>query len=495
MFERAAKSEPMDKDFLDAHEDELRGALLDAQFELRALRRPVVLLLSGVAGSGRGRSMERLLHWLDTRGIEVHAATPDEPQDQDRPWAWRWWLRLPPDDRMAFFLDGWVGQAIEQRTADLLSDQEWSSMRSRIHAWEAHLVANGMHVIKIWLHLSQPQQQAELRRRRVESRELWHVEPTDLLAAARHGRTVAAVTELMQDPEASVPWHVVAAHCPNRRAWELATVLRDELRAAVAAVRVAENAPERPVPLAGNVLQQLDLGQSLGKKEYRQQMDFWSARLRMMQRWMRADGRAAIIVLEGMDAAGKGGAIRRLTGSFDPRYYDVHSIAAPTSVEKSRPWLWRFWTRVPRRGRIAIFDRSWYGRVLVERIEGFCSADDRDRAWHEIREFEQQCVSARVVVVKFWLQISASEQLRRFEERAEVEHKQHKLTDEDWRNREKAPHYEAAACDAFERTHQPDAPWILVAAEDKYHARVEVLRRTVECLARSLGVEVDSIPD
>jgi polyphosphate kinase 2 (PPK2 family) len=131
----------------------------------------------------------------------------------------------------------------------------------------------------------------------------------------------------------------------------------------------------------------------------------------------------------------------------------------------------------------------------VERIEGFCSADDRDRAWHEIREFEQQCVSARVVVVKFWLQISASEQLRRFEERAEVEHKQHKLTDEDWRNREKAPHYEAAACDAFERTHQPDAPWILVAAEDKYHARVEVLRRTVECLARSLGVEVDSIPD
>lgn len=494
MFERAENADPIDESVVDDREDELREALLDAQFALQELQRPVVVLLTGVAGSGRGRTMERLLHWMDTRGIHVHASSRAHELDLERPWAWRWWIRMPPHNRIAFFMDGWVGELINDRAAGRLSDKAWRAGLQRIRQWEQHLTDNGVHVIKLWLHLSEKQQRTELQRRLKDPSEHWHVEPADLLATARYDAMIDAARELMRDERAAPPWQIVPAHCPNLRTIRIAELVRDGLNEAVKADEAPPGKPDRPAPQKGNALQKLDLTQSIGKNDYRRELKLWSDRVRLLHRFMQEDGRSAVFIFEGMDAAGKGGSIRRLTAGLDPRFYDVHSIAAPTHVEREHLWLWRFWQRLPRRGRIAIFDRSWYGRVLVERIEGFCAEADWRRAFEEIREFENELVAGRVLVAKFWLQISDAEQLARFEARREVEHKRYKLTDEDWRNREKAPFYEAAACDMVAETNTAAAPWHLIPAESKHVARVEIVKRVCQEMARVLEIDVDSLP-
>ncbi len=194
-----------------------------------------------------------------------------------------------------------------------------------------------------------------------------------------------------------------------------------------------------------------------------------------------------VLVFEGNDAAGKGGSVRRIIQALDARSYRVIPVAAPTEEERDQPYLWRFWRNLPRKGRFAIFDRSWYGRVLVERVEGFCSQADWMRAYGEINDFEEQMVRHRTVVVKLWLSISKDEQLKRFEEREKIGFKRFKITDEDWRNREKWDEYEMAVCDMIDRTSSEIAPWTLVEANDKYFARVKVLETLCERIEVALG--------
>jgi polyphosphate kinase 2 (PPK2 family) len=237
------------------------------------------------------------------------------------------------------------------------------------------------------------------------------------------------------------------------------------------------------------MLEIIDLTQRLDKKEYSKQLDYYETQLRLLLFHMHAQERPAVVVFEGWDAAGKGGAIARLTERLDPRNYIVHPIAAPRGDDAEKHYLWRFWRRLPERGVMAIFDRSWYGRVMVERVEGFAREDEWRRAYQEIRDFEQQLVDFGVIVLKFWLHISKEEQLRRFQERENSPNKSWKLTDEDWRNREKWALYEAAVEEMLIRTTTAQAPWTIVAANDKYHARVQVCRTVTERLSAELHVD------
>jgi polyphosphate kinase 2 (PPK2 family) len=193
-----------------------------------------------------------------------------------------------------------------------------------------------------------------------------------------------------------------------------------------------------------------------------------------------------IAVFEGMDAAGKGGAVRRITQAIDARLCSIIPIAAPSEEERAQPYLWRFWRNLPRRGRFAIFDRSWYGRVLVERVEGYCSEADWNRAYGEINDFEEQIVGSGGIVVKFWLSISQEEQLRRFQERQDSPFKRFKITEDDWRNRSKWGFYETAICAMLDRTSTEIAPWTLVASEDKYFGRIKILRTLCQRIEESL---------
>jgi polyphosphate kinase 2 (PPK2 family) len=236
-----------------------------------------------------------------------------------------------------------------------------------------------------------------------------------------------------------------------------------------------------------NVLSALEMDKSLPVGKYELQLAKWQGRLAELARHKAFASRSLVLAFEGMDAAGKGGAIRRLTAALDPRQFQVVPIAAPSEDERAQPYLWRFWRQLPRQGHVTIFDRSWYGRVLVERIEGLCSEADWRRAYAEINDFEHELVTSGVIVLKFWLQIDRQEQLRRFREREKVEHKRFKLTADDWRNRDKWQDYQTAAVDMIDRTSTGNVPWIVIPANDKNYARVQIARTVVKRLKHALA--------
>jgi len=234
------------------------------------------------------------------------------------------------------------------------------------------------------------------------------------------------------------------------------------------------------------MLETLNLGRKLGREEYVKQVTRRQVQLRELAWQVYQQKRPVVILFEGWDAAGKGGAITRVTEKMDPRGYVVYPISAPQGEDKTRHYLYRFWRRLPTRGQVAIFDRSWYGRVLVERVEGFCTEQAWKRAYKEINSFERQIRDFGGIVAKFWVQISQDEQLRRFKERQDSGYKAWKLTDEDWRNRGKWSDYEAAVEEMLMRTSTRTAPWVLVEGNDKYYARVKVLSELVRVLSKGL---------
>lgn len=233
-------------------------------------------------------------------------------------------------------------------------------------------------------------------------------------------------------------------------------------------------------------LHELDMALSLPGDDYQVQMKEYKNKIRDLTFLAKAKNKPILLVFEGWDAAGKGGAIRRLTSEIDPRLFEVHNISAPNTDEIQHHYLWRFWNRIPKMGHIGIFDRSYYGRVLVERVEGFAKESEWSQAYEEIFLFEEQLQSFGTIILKFWLHISSDEQLKRFEDRKNDPLKRWKLTDEDWRNRDKWPLYEEAANEMFQKTDSPKAPWFLVPANDKYYARVMVLEAITKRLEDEL---------
>jgi polyphosphate kinase 2 (PPK2 family) len=234
------------------------------------------------------------------------------------------------------------------------------------------------------------------------------------------------------------------------------------------------------------LLDTLQLDQEYSKKDYEPELEKLQGRLNLLTRHPDFNKHSIIAVFEGNDAAGKGGSVRRITAALDARQYTIIPIAAPTEEERSQPYLWRFWRHIPRKGRISIFDRSWYGRVLVERVEGFLREPEWMRAYSEINDFEEQLIENGAIVVKFWLAISQDEQLKRFKLREEIGFKRFKITEEDWRNRNKWDAYVHAVSDMVERTSTDIAPWTLVEANNKYYARIKILKTLCEAIEKVL---------
>ncbi len=322
----------------------------------------------------------------------------------------------------------------------------------------------------------------------------WFISKRTLKFAKRYDEFRAVSETCLRLTSTGVaPWHIVEAQEERYRNYTVAATLVRGLREALDEAetrQVQHEAAERevvfPDPPKVNVIQQLDLAVRLSREEYTRKLNRNQGRMARLARELHASEHSMILVFEGPDAAGKGGTIRRLTAAMDARYYRVRSVAAPTDEEAGHPYLWRFWRDLPRHGHVTIYDRSWYGRVLVERIEGFATRDDWQRAYAEINEFEAQLSEFGTIVLKFWLAISPEEQLSRFEDRQTTPYKQHKLTREDWRNRKKWDAYETAACDMIERTSTDRAPWILIPADDKRWARVEVVRAVTNRLRQEL---------
>lgn len=461
----------------------LREALLDAQFDLLEKKdRSVLIIVGGVEGAGKGETINLLSEWLDPRHIEVHALTALSDEEQARPEYYRHFRRLPPRGKIGVHFGSWHSMPIVQHATKQISRQQMDSALARICQFERMLTNEGWILLKLWFHLSKEQQQHRLAALSKDKKQRWRVTDNDWLLFDMYDRFAKVSSRALREMSTDyAPWHIIPGADPNYRHITvgrslLAALTTDTPRTATKAVPVR---PEKPLD-GLHLLNTMDMSKTISKKKYEKELEDLQGRLNLASRHKKFRNRSVVAVFEGADAAGKGGAIRRVTSALDVRSYHVIPVAAPNEEERLYPYLWRFWRHVPKAGNVAIFDRSWYGRVLVERIEGFCTEADWMRAYNEINEFEEQLSERGVLVVKCWLQISEAEQLRRFKEREATGFKRYKITDEDWRNRDKWPHYMEAVTDMIERTSTEMAPWTLIEAEDKRHARIKVLRTLVE---------------
>lgn len=492
MFESAELGHSVDKKDYEREVPKLREALLDAQ--IRMLERaefPIILLSGGVDGGGKGEVVNLLLEWMDPRHIQVHAMGAPTGEENLRPPMWRFWQALPPKGKTGVFFGSWYTAPIVDRVSGRIHGSELTRSLAAITRFERMLVDEGALVVKFWMHLSKKAQKKRFRELEKSPATAWRVTEQDWERHRRYDRFREVSEHVLRDTSTSeAPWNVVEA---SDRRYRNLTVGRRLLEMMEARLEKRHETPLRgapppPPPIdARDVLEEMDLSKSLSDAQYDKRLPKAQGALNALSRRKRfLEKHACVVVFEGADAAGKGGAIRRVTAALDARRYDVVPIAAPTEEERAQPYLWRFWRAMPRRGHFTLFDRSWYGRVLVERVEKLAAEADWMRAYREIVDFEESLARAGIVVVKFWLQIDQQEQLRRFHQREKTGYKRFKITAEDWRNRKKWQAYQRAVCDMIDRTSTSPAPWHLVEANDKKWARVKIVQTLADAIDAAL---------
>jgi polyphosphate:AMP phosphotransferase len=491
MFESAEVGHAVSKKTYEKELPKLRSELLEAQstvFDKGDFS--IVVVLGGIDGAGTGDVANLLLSWIDPRHVRVHAYGDPSDAERARPPMWRYWRDLPPRGTTGVFFEGWYAPTIRDRVRRRIDRAEMARQLAETSRFERMLVDEGTLVVKIWLHVTKKGQ-----RRRFESlasspATAWRVSKASWKHHAEYDRFRDVSERVLRETSiAEAPWTVVEATDAHYRNLTVGRTLLAATRARLTGRRAptVRAAPPPPAPIdRRNILEELDLTKALSNAEYDRQLPRLQGRLNELCRHKRFRDVGVVVAFEGNDAAGKGGTIRRVTEALDARLYDVVPIAAPSEEERAQPYLWRFWRRVPARRHFAVFDRTWYGRVLVERVEGFAAEADWMRAYREIVDFEDALARSGLVVVKFWLAVGKDEQLARFRSREKVPFKRYKITSDDWRNRKKWPDYERAVCDMVDRTSTSTAPWHLVESNDKRWARVKVLRTLCEALERAL---------
>ncbi len=493
MFETAEIGHKIAKTVFNRVVPRLRADLLDVQYRLKENGKfPVVILISGVRGAGKGETVNLLNEWMDPRHIHTSAFDRPSDEERERPPMWRYWRALPPKGRIGILFGSWYTDPIIDRVFRKTGRGDLVQSIEEINHFEKMLADEGALILKFWFHLSREAQRKRLKALEADPETRWRVTGRDWDFFKVYDRFYKVSEDTLRETStADAPWIVVEGRDPQYRYLTVGKTLLGAMRKRLDApaerrVPVSKAAPiVRPIDNR-DVLKQIDLSRTLGEREYEKELLAWQGRLNRLSRDARFPRLSVTVAFEGMDAAGKGGVIRRITAGLDARRYTVIPVAAPTDEERAQPYLWRFWRHLPRKGRVTIYDRSWYGRVLVERIEGFCSEADWMRAYTEINDFEEQLDRSGTVLCKFWVQISKEEQLRRFKERERMRFKRFKITPEDWRNRKKWDLYQSAAADMIERTSTKGAPWTLIEANDKKFARVKVLKTLCKRIERAL---------
>lgn len=476
-----------------AHQIEtLKSQLRHLQYACWQKRLPVILVLEGWAAAGKGALVKELVDCMDPRGFTVHPIWAPTEEERNYPLMWRFWKQLPARGNIGVFYHSWYTHVLEDRLFDRLDPNLVLTVMRNLNAFERQLTDDGVTIAKFWIHLSKQELKSRLKEYAQDPLDSWRVRPEDWQQQKNYRQYTALAEEMvLQTSTGFAPWTLVEGDCQRWARVKVFTQVAasltetlDRLHIFIPALKLP---PQTKLELTEpDYLSKVDLSQTLSAEEYKSQLKQEQLTLRQLQRKIYEHQIPVLAVFEGWDAAGKGGAIKRLTETLDPRSYFVRSFAAPTDEENTHHYLWRFWRRLPTVGTIGIFDRSWYGRVLVERVEGFASDIEWRRAYREINEFEAQLVQANFVLLKFWLHISEEAQLDRFNERENDPFKQYKLTAEDWRNREKWSLYEVAVNQAIHRTNTLLAPWHLIAANDKNYARVKVIQTVTQAIQTKL---------
>jgi len=470
----------------------LQDRLLDAQFELRKERaRAVAMIVTGIPGAGRSEVVNELLGWLDPKFVTVYGFRDPNEVERQRPPLWRYWRVMPPKGRIVILHAGWYGDFLSDSVRE--PDREAAAVRrdiERIRRLERMLAADGIAVVKLHLHVGPDLQRRRIRSLVKDKTTRWRVTAEDHWYVRHYARVERALEHCLEVTEQpGAPWHVVDGTDRQHRALEVGRVLLEGIEG-----RLGRSAGKPSLPAAAVLRRRAARtrlptslrGERVAEEDYDRRLEHLQGRLALLSRRRRFAKHAVVVAFEGMDASGKGGAIRRITAALDARQYRVVPISAPSPEELARPYLWRFWFQLPPRGNYTIFDRSWYGRVLVERVRGLAPRLDWQRAYEEINEFELELAEHGVVVAKFWLSVSLQEQSARFEERNRNPLKRFKVDPEDLLNRKQWHDYQAAARDMIALTNTRHAPWVVVPADDKRHVRLEVLRRLCDRIEAAL---------
>lgn len=479
--------------------DELAPKFSALQREAKKKGLPVMIVFEGWGASGKGTLINRLIQPLDPRGFKVFTIQEESDEEKMHPFLWRFWTKTPERGRIHIFDRSWYRRVITEQIDHPKNRAELDSAYQQILSFEEQLAADGTLIIKFFLHISADEQEKRLKKLEHSPETRWRVTKADWKHFKQYKDYLPMYDRMLEQTDMPwASWHVIEAEDREYAAAKVMAVtsrlVEERLREcdyrSLSLSQESENTPSETngfeETIRTGVLDGVDVGLSLTKEDYKKRLTELQKELTRLQNEMYLKRIPVVVALEGWDAAGKGGAIKRLTEPLDPRGYEVVPTAAPNDIEKAHHYLWRFWKSMPKDGHMTIFDRTWYGRVMVERIEGFCSQAEWHRAYREINQMEQQLTDHGVIVLKFWLQIDKDEQERRFKERMENPEKQWKITDEDWRNREKWDDYVKAVDEMILRTSTTYAPWTIVEANSKYYARIKILETVVRALKQRI---------
>ncbi len=505
MLENADLTKTISKEDYKQKIEPLRKQLSNLQHRVKDEKLPVVILLEGWSAAGKGCVLSDIVLTLDPRNFQSKSTLAPTPDEARKPFLWRHWNSLPPRGIMGIYDRSWYPEVITGWMEQGAGRKSTMRRLGEINTFERQLANDGTLIIKIFLHIGKKQQKQRFDKLAAKKNTAWRVDAHNYARNRRYHEFFKAYDEMLEATNTqSARWHIVCGGDRQGALAEVYGILVDSITAALekkeaadkafAEQKAAGPAAVDETALSGGdfsllrmpTLADVPLTDTLADEKYEQELKKCRKRLARLHNEIYQNKIPVIIAYEGWDAAGKGGNIRRLTSGLDPRGYDVVPIASPTPTELSHPFLWRFWAHLPRDGHIAIFDRTWYGRVMVERVEGFARPDEWQRAYREINEFEQELARWGAVVLKFWLQIDKDEQLRRFNARKDDPEKNWKLTDEDWRNREKWDLYEAAINDMLRLTSTAAAPWTIVESQDKKYARIKVMKTVIEAIESRL---------
>ena len=495
MLEQIDLSRKVSKDEYKEAKEPLEIRLGSLQRQVKDLGIPVAVVFEGWDAAGKGTLINDLILPLDPRGFSVHSALEPNEEEAHRPFLWRFATRTPSRGRMAIFDRSWYRHVLNDRVDGRRSGQDLQAAFEDIRNFERVQADDGAVIVKVFLHITKQEQARRFKKIQANPITAWRVTEGDLKRHKQYKSYLKAVEDMISETDVeSAPWTVVEAHDRRFACLKIFNTVINAIERRVQEVQntsppgpsPATAAEALPAELKTSILDSVDLSAELDRDSYRKRLKKGQKLLRDLEHEMYMHRVPVVIVYEGWDAAGKGGNIRRMTQNLDPRGYEVVPIGPPNADEKAHHYLWRFWREVPKAGHLTVFDRSWYGRVLVERVEGFASENQWRRAFREINEFEQHLANFGAVVLKFWLHIDPDEQLRRFDQRQETPHKRWKITEEDWRNREKWPQYKAAVEEMLFRTSTPHAPWTVVESNCKWFARVKTIETVCQAIQKQI---------
>ena len=491
MLKEFKGSRDEDSNKLKAEIKTLRERLLAQQQLVRDKNLPIIVLVEGWAAAGKGSLINELISEIDPRFYNVVSPVVLPEREERYPFLYQYAKAIPENGKIMFYDSGWMEGAVRKYLRRDITKKQYKERIRSVNEFERQLRDGGYLILKLFLHIDQDEQRKRLNALRENYETEWRVTEDDLWQHQEYKLFRETYDEFMDQTDKTVKWHVMDGDKKRVAARDALKLLVNMIDKGLEEGRYVGKPFNEKFPLIKmQKLSEVDLTPALDDEEYKKELKKLQKRLGELHNTIYRQKIPVILCYEGWDAAGKGGNIRRIARPLDPRGFDVMPIASPEPHELNRQYLWRFWTRLPRSGHVCIFDRTWYGRVMVERLEGFCTEDDWKRAYNEMNEFERQLTDWGAVVIKFWIHIDQDTQLQRFTDRQNTPEKQWKLTEEDWRNREKWPQYEEAINEMLEKTSTENAPWYIIESNDKKYARIKTLKIVIKALEKACGESI-----